>query len=88
MWEKLKTTKFWVAVGSALVIVCQALGLQFDAPVINEVIASACTVLVIVGFMSGDSVDADASETATGDDDSADNNKSESDDSDDDITFV
>ncbi len=55
MWEKLKSTRVWLAIAGAVIMALQAVGVKVDAPVVNEVISAVCAVLVILGFMKSDS---------------------------------
>lgn len=81
MWEKLKSTRVWLAIAAAVVVVLQAVGIKVDAPVVNEVISAVCAVLVILGFMNFDS-DTEETLSELGFDDLIDELKGDSDSAD------
>ena len=59
--NKCSTHAFWVGLSSAIVVLVQTLGEMFgfvvDAALIDKLIMSICGVLVVMGFVSKDSVD-------------------------------
>ena len=56
MKEKLKTTSFWLSIGSSVIIVLSCIadlfGFQICAQEVEHVIVSICSVLVVLGVIT------------------------------------
>ena len=46
------TKKCFIALASFVVLTLQAFGLKFDAPIVNEFIATGASILVMLGILS------------------------------------
>lgn len=51
-WKKISNTKSLLAIAGAVILILQTLGLNIDAPYINEVAKSICALLVLLGIIN------------------------------------
>lgn len=63
--KKLRSPRFWAALGGAVMILLQAFGIKIPAPAVNEILGAVSAVLVMFGFIEppGDGEDPDNKES-------------------------
>lgn len=50
--QKMKNVGFWVSLAAAVMLILSACGIKIDAPYVNEIVNSICSLLVFLGILS------------------------------------